>query len=685
MYSYDDLNRITRADYATWRENSKFNLGSISYDKNGNLQRLYRRGAIVDQPDVKNSSHYGTMDYLTYTYDGNQLLNVRDTGDKNYGFKDGNIPSSTDDADDYDYDANGNMTIDNNKGISSITYNHLNLPTKVTINEKNIDYIYDATGVKLEKRVNEYSEPFVTQYAGNYIYKKNAGIGAQFELQFFNTSEGYATPNNSGEFDYIYQHKDHLGNVRLSYKENTNTGQETVFTDGFESMANWDKSENNFGWALTTIDNSKKKSGDYSGRIDDNYPANWEKYIYSDTWTAINNSEETFYTVSGWVFVEDIPNNDAQLWLSSRKAGETSYPSGNFSTTSTTRGKWEYLSLTILVPADVRELNIRIDNNKAGKVWFDDIKIVKGNAAQTVVVEESNYYPFGLKHKGYNNVVSSNGNSTAQKWNFLGQESNEELGLNWLTFRYRNYDAATARFFGVDPVAEEYMSITTYQFAHNNPIWKIEIEGLEGATTNKEGKGDALNHEPIKVRTASSDPKLSFIGPGGLLLVQETTKEVIKKVVVKEVKKTILNKVLTSVASGAGTLITALLLPETAHAPGPPKQTYTPTEGDLKSLDEAIEKIDEKLQVDKPETATLTNEDSPITRINTEEDSSKNEKHGDSGRALTKAEKQIKTLENKLEGANKKERKKINVKINNIRKTAQEKLKGTEHSKTKKR
>lgn len=36
------------------------------------------------------------------------------------------------------------------------------------------------------------------------------------------------------------------------------------------------------------------------------------------------------------------------------------------------------------------------------------------------------------------------------------------------------------RFFGVDPVSSEYMSISTFQFAHNNPVWKIELEGLKG-------------------------------------------------------------------------------------------------------------------------------------------------------------------------------------------------------------
>jgi RHS repeat-associated protein len=54
------------------------------------------------------------------------------------------------------------------------------------------------------------------------------------------------------------------------------------------------------------------------------------------------------------------------------------------------------------------------------------------------------YYPFGLKHKGYNNVVNGAGNNYKT---FQGQEINEELGLNWLSFKYRNYDPAIGRFF----------------------------------------------------------------------------------------------------------------------------------------------------------------------------------------------------------------------------------------------
>ena len=60
----------------------------------------------------------------------------------------------------------------------------------------------------------------------------------------------------------------------------------------------------------------------------------------------------------------------------------------------------------------------------------------------TEIIEENAYYPFGLLHKGYNNVVSSNGNAVAQKFKFGGKELSEELGLDTYDFEARNYNPA---------------------------------------------------------------------------------------------------------------------------------------------------------------------------------------------------------------------------------------------------
>lgn len=204
-YGYDALNRLDNAQ--NW--NNSYNLSYVTYDKNGNIMSLKRHG-------WQNSSNYWDMDVLDYDYDsGNKLLKVTDTGNKTYGFKE---PISTT-GNDYRYDANGNLVMDKNKGIGAdlvdgITYNHLNLPTNIDTGSGTISYVYDAIGTKLKKEVSGGGS--LTEYAGGFIYQDNV-------LQFFGQPEGYVTPNGMGGYDYVYQYKDHLGNIRLSYVDNGGT------------------------------------------------------------------------------------------------------------------------------------------------------------------------------------------------------------------------------------------------------------------------------------------------------------------------------------------------------------------------------------------------------------------------------------------------------------------------------
>jgi RHS repeat-associated protein len=208
-YRYDALNRITRATGT----NGRYNLQNVSYDKNGNILALQRNGHVNDQ-----ATSFGLMDDLTYSYDsGNKLVKVADAATTDqFGFKDDAINTTADISNDYTYDVNGNMKSDANKGITNSTYNYLNLPKRVTIGGQHINYTYDAVGTKLRKVVSG----ITTDYAGNYVYKNNV-------LQFFNHPEGYTKVDvtSSGvEMSYVYQYKDHLGNVRLSYADTDNNG-----------------------------------------------------------------------------------------------------------------------------------------------------------------------------------------------------------------------------------------------------------------------------------------------------------------------------------------------------------------------------------------------------------------------------------------------------------------------------
>ncbi|WP_440067975.1 DUF6443 domain-containing protein [Tenacibaculum discolor] len=206
VFSYDAMNRIVSAIDNTGR----YNLQNVTYDKNGNIKTLVRKGHLN-----VGATSFGTMDDLTYTYDnGNKLLRISDgaTIDQ-FGFKDDVLGSTVDTTDDYTYDANGNMLTDTNKGITSnITYNHLNLPVQINVGGQLIKYTYDASGAKLKK----VSNGVTTEYAGNYRYVGGA-------LKDFKHAEGYVKKDGSA-FNYVYSYTDHLGNVRLNYADLNNDG-----------------------------------------------------------------------------------------------------------------------------------------------------------------------------------------------------------------------------------------------------------------------------------------------------------------------------------------------------------------------------------------------------------------------------------------------------------------------------
>ena len=59
------------------------------------------------------------------------------------------------------------------------------------------------------------------------------------------------------------------------------------------------------------------------------------------------------------------------------------------------------------------------------------------------------------------------------------QERQDELGLNWDSFKYRKYDYAIGRFMSVDPLAEKYPYNATYAFQENKIGLGRELEGKE--------------------------------------------------------------------------------------------------------------------------------------------------------------------------------------------------------------
>jgi RHS repeat-associated protein len=223
-YNYDKANRLTGAYFTqknggSWAQDKKnFSVSNLSYDANGNIRTMLQKGMV--------GTASKTIDSLVYSYspNSNKLSGVRDidssiTKSSMLGdFIDGNTGVV-----DYTYDGNGNMVADLNKKIASIAYNHLNLPSVITVTGKGIiTYQYDAAGNKLTKTVvdntGSTSKTTVTDYAGAFVYRQDS-------LELISHEEGRIRPvYKSGQpvqYAYDYFEKDHLGNIRTVLTDQT--------------------------------------------------------------------------------------------------------------------------------------------------------------------------------------------------------------------------------------------------------------------------------------------------------------------------------------------------------------------------------------------------------------------------------------------------------------------------------
>ncbi len=228
-YEYDPAGRMTKADFSqrdgsgNWGNASvdysvygpSSNSNRILYDANGNILQYNQKG-------LKGTAS-GEIDALTYQYYpySNRLKSVTDAQ---------NDPSSTlgdfkeitsGQATDYTYDPNGNVISDENKGISGIVYNELNLPEQISIRGKGIiTYKYDAQGTKLGKRIVDNtaspSKETKVDYIEGLVYMDDV-------LKYIAHNEGrIRVVNKTGTplaYYYDYFIKDHLGNVRIVYTE----------------------------------------------------------------------------------------------------------------------------------------------------------------------------------------------------------------------------------------------------------------------------------------------------------------------------------------------------------------------------------------------------------------------------------------------------------------------------------
>jgi RHS repeat-associated protein len=117
-------------------------------------------------------------------------------------------------------------------------------------------------------------------------------------------------------------------------------------------------------------------------------------------------------------------------------------------------------------------------SNHLGNVMVvvSDRKVVQTDGSTLAdLVSTTDYYAFGM-------VMSDRSwNTEGYRFGFNGKENDNEIkGTgNQQDYGMRIYDPRLGRFLSVDPLTKDYPTLTPFQFASNNPIEGVDMDGLE--------------------------------------------------------------------------------------------------------------------------------------------------------------------------------------------------------------
>ena len=105
------------------------------------------------------------------------------------------------------------------------------------------------------------------------------------------------------------------------------------------------------------------------------------------------------------------------------------------------------------------------------------------------IIQVTNYYPYGSP---FCDSLSSL-NASLQPYKYNGKEFDRMHGLNTYDYGARQYSPALPSWDRIDPLAEEYYSVSPYAYCNNNPIRFIDPDGRIVIASDKNAKRNIIN------------------------------------------------------------------------------------------------------------------------------------------------------------------------------------------------
>ncbi|GAO44442.1 hypothetical protein FPE01S_03_04790 [Flavihumibacter petaseus NBRC 106054] len=439
-YRYDQLNRITGMDVYAGLNSMTNQWGTlassgeykerVAYDGNGNILRYLRQG----------SSDKLSMDSLTYKYHrdenglltNNRLNHVRDNVNAAEYAEDIDAQS----ADNYQYDAIGNLVKDNQAGIDNVEWNvYGKIRRIVKSGGMEITYSYDASGNRISKAVKGSSNTvsytwYVRDATGNVMSTySSSGTTASMPPQLTQSDVHLYGSSRLGVLN-LYR------DVKLPY-----SGPAQFSNERGRKLF---EISNHLGNVLATV-SDKKMQHSTDGTHSD--------YFEAELVTASD-----YYPFG--------------MLMPGRQFGQgINIPGSTSSGNSNVNGYSVPTDLTVSSRSGAQPT----EYVASGSVEFTGEFVAADSDDFTAYIVDGTYAGTGNLGSGLS------GSGGLYRYGFNGKEMDNEISGsgNKYDYGFRIYNPRIGKFLSVDPLTQSFPWYTPFQFAGNKPVIAIDLDGLE--------------------------------------------------------------------------------------------------------------------------------------------------------------------------------------------------------------
>jgi RHS repeat-associated protein len=515
-FAYDPLSQFSNADFGTMTGTSAYSFAAQtnvqketigSYDKNGNINSLQRRG--------KSANLTGDYSYV-YTANTNQLDKINNSGSLLV---------------DYTYNAIGQMTQQvEGSNTMNVAYNAYGLVRNVKNGSNQLmeEYFYDDQGNRFITKLYNSGTLVKTVYyihdaPGNVlaIYEKTGATTTLIEVPVYAAGRvaTFKPPVNT----YFYEVDDHLGNVRAvigspgtdTYRatmESENSILEEPTTGFFKNItprrvtfvgANVTTNyTNSLGTPVTgnevaRVNNTAPAGPGISLKVTPGDKLSAEIWAYYESGSSYNTmiSVSTMVTAIAGAFggVSGAPGESGQIYNAINSGVSTYIGSGTETTLPAAyleyivydanlnptgqKGFFRVTTASNMAKAKITMPQITIEqpgyiyifvynrSNSTNWVYFDEMLITHEHSK---VVAGADYYPFGMVMDGRKI------DDEEYRWGYQGQYSEKNDSTGWNEFELRMYDARFARWLSPDPYGQ---FASPYVGMGNNPVSLTDLDG----------------------------------------------------------------------------------------------------------------------------------------------------------------------------------------------------------------